>query len=1103
MSRELMRFVCALVGSLFLASSAMADITGTVFRDFNANGRQDNTASFSEPGVAGITVTAWSANGTVAGVPVTTAADGTYTLTGLVAGAEYRVEFTGIPDYLVAGACNKGGVGESGTTVAFAQDGASAVNASLSNPSDYCQDDPDMVITRFVKGARGSAFPPNVDSAVFAYSYANTASRSVLAVPSQVGAVYGIAHVPKANVTLVSSFFKRHADLGPEGVAAIYRIDRASGSVSPYAVLDGSDPRNAGPTYDWNHDPGGFSLVGKIGLGDIELSDDQKALFVVNLDDRKLYTFSVDATASAQAAPTGSYDIPRNDCPNPADARPMGLGFHDGQLYVGVTCTAESTVDPDNADDSRNGPRWGDPSQLDAFVYRFDPFAHSFAQVLHIPLGYTRGCIWESALSDPSNETCNAEFHANWLPWQPDYDIVFGDKAPGNKQGWDGHPFVPGYNPSRYIEYPQPLLSDIVFDNDGSMIVLLRDINGDRTGYENHSPDPADTETHRGNGMGDVLRACGNAQSGWVLENGGSCSTPGGTGNHQGPADGEYYWQDNGPGGPGAVAANGDRGHADTFMGGLLHIPGYKDNVSGVMDVTTYWESGLIWFRNDDGTTVMNGGTPRRMMISENDSNWFYGKAGGIGDIEALCEPAPIEIGNFVWHDLNHNGIQDPGEPPLAGVRVLLFEGANQVGSVLTDAQGQFYFGGINNANMSSGRLKPETDYELRISLSPADNPQLANKRPTLQNQGTDLHDSDGDNGVLHAGYSSIAFTTGVPGANTHVLDFGFTSAVALGNRVWRDDGAGGGTINNGVQDGSEAGIAGVELQLYRVGMATAVASTTTDSNGYYFFDNLMPGDYYLQIPASEFASGQPLANLASSSGADGTTTVDLNDNGIDNANRKVNGIRSNVFSLSVGGEPTGEDQTGYSGNLPDNSVNATYDFGFYDPVSTYIDLNLVKTVSGGPVYKPGDVVTFTLTVSNAGPANATGVEVTDFVPDGFEGITNISNGGTSVGSTVVWTGLNITAGASISLHFDAMLRASGSHNNRAEVTDANEHDPDSTPGNQDPGEDDFSAVNLPVQPTAIPGLSNWVLMLLSSMLAVLGWRIRIRAKPAINPGGE
>jgi uncharacterized repeat protein (TIGR01451 family) len=37
-----------------------------------------------------------------------------------------------------------------------------------------------------------------------------------------------------------------------------------------------------------------------------------------------------------------------------------------------------------------------------------------------------------------------------------------------------------------------------------------------------------------------------------------------------------------------------------------------------------------------------------------------------------------------------------------------------------------------------------------------------------------DLHDSDGDNGMLHAGFSTIAFTTKAFGQNNHTLDFGF-----------------------------------------------------------------------------------------------------------------------------------------------------------------------------------------------------------------------------------------------------------------------------------------------------------------------------------------
>ena len=38
--------------------------------------------------------------------------------------------------------------------------------------------------------------------------------------------------------------------------------------------------------------------------------------------------------------------------------------------------------------------------------------------------------------------------------------------------------------------------------------------------------------------------------------------------------------------------------------------------------------------------------------------------------------PTPINVGNFVWHDLDHDGRQDAGEPGLAGITVQLWNGA-------------------------------------------------------------------------------------------------------------------------------------------------------------------------------------------------------------------------------------------------------------------------------------------------------------------------------------------------------------------------------------------------------------------------------------------
>ena len=53
------------------------------------------------------------------------------------------------------------------------------------------------------------------------------------------------------------------------------------------------------------------------------------------------------------------------------------------------------------------------------------------------------------------------------------------------------------------------------------------------------------------------------------------------------------------------------------------------------------------------------------------------------------------------------------------------------------------------------------------------------------------------------------------------------------------------------------------------------------------------------------------------------------------------------------------------------------------DP-SPVVDLSLVKTVDNESP-KVGEQVTFTLTINNAGPSTATGVEVTDQLPDGLK----------------------------------------------------------------------------------------------------------------------
>jgi hypothetical protein len=64
-------------------------------------------------------------------------------------------------------------------------------------------------------------------------------------------------------------------------------------------------------------------------------------------------------------------------------------------------------------------------------------------------------------------------------------------------------------------------------------------------------------------------------------------------------------------------------------------------------------------------------------------------------NVEAPIVPSSGKIGDFVWSDTNGNGIQDAGEPGIAGQMVTLSQGGSIVASVITDASGNYLFSGL------------------------------------------------------------------------------------------------------------------------------------------------------------------------------------------------------------------------------------------------------------------------------------------------------------------------------------------------------------------------------------------------------------------------
>jgi protocatechuate 3,4-dioxygenase beta subunit len=212
-------------------------------------------------------------------------------------------------------------------------------------------------------------------------------------------------------------------------------------------------------------------------------------------------------------------------------------------------------------------------------------------------------------------------------------------------------------------------------------------------------------------------------------------------------------------------------------------------------------------------------------------------------------------IGDRVWLDSNGNGVQDTGEAGLAGITVELKSTAGAVlQTAVTDANGNYGFD-VAVGNYTVGIVAP-TGYVATVKDSGSN----------------DQTDSDIDATTLTTG--TIVVTAG---QQILSVDAGLVLKTAvLGDRVWYD------CNNNGVQDSGETGVSGVKVTLKGAGtdgvFGTADdinASTTSDSNGLYRFDNLTAGKYQVTFGTAngyQFTSKDQGADDAKDSDADTTT---------------------------------------------------------------------------------------------------------------------------------------------------------------------------------------------------------------------------------------
>jgi len=169
----------------------------------------------------------------------------------------------------------------------------------------------------------------------------------------------------------------------------------------------------------------------------------------------------------------------------------------------------------------------------------------------------------------------------------------------------------------------------------------------------------------------------------------------------------------------------------------------------------------------------------------------------------------PASVGDRVWDDTNGDGVQDPGEPGMANVKVILTltDGATLV--KITDANGNYLF-----TDLVPG------SYTISIDSSTLP----INAHPSYELDGS-------QNG-------SVAITL-ISGDTIKNIDFGYYVGASVGNYVWID------TNRDGIQQDTESGMANVTVRLYSSG-GILVGETKTDATGKYIFIDLKPDAYYV-----------------------------------------------------------------------------------------------------------------------------------------------------------------------------------------------------------------------------------------------------------------
>jgi uncharacterized repeat protein (TIGR01451 family) len=249
--------------------------------------------------------------------------------------------------------------------------------------------------------------------------------------------------------------------------------------------------------------------------------------------------------------------------------------------------------------------------------------------------------------------------------------------------------------------------------------------------------------------------------------------------------------------------------------------------------------------------------------------------------------------------------------------------------------------------------------------------------------------------------------------------------------------------------------------------VASADLSLTAVSNSTVFkIGDKVTYDFTVTNNGTDTATGiivknslpSELQNLVFGSGADSSS---INFKDLKAGQSKTISITGDTFAAgnltltSVVESSSVDDNESNNSIILQNTVEAT--------TPTPADLELSLTVDK-PTVRAGENVTFEITLTNKGAGAATAIQVKDLLPPGLAFASFSAQQGSYNPTTGIWDAGNIAKDNTASLSINANVVDGGTIVNIAEVISVSEVDPDSTPSNNNPSEDDLASVTIDAQ---------------------------------------